>query len=321
MCSMDLEVHTSAEESGHALVSALLEQAQDAVENHGYFILGLSGGSIISMLASILPKEPEDMKSYKTKLNFPRFDKWFIILVDERMVPLSSIDSNCGEIERRLLPLLPDLPLSHLFGLRVPDFPEKETDLIDAFLIAKNYEEALHSFYKTLCRDGNGYRNIRAGDFPIVDALILGMGPDGHTASLFPHHDWFEFDMETLVYAIRRPSSPLLHPNHQHTLLQNWTSLIHDAPKAPSTRISLTLPCLISAKKVFFFVSGNEKASAVGQIYEKAVVEPYMWQDVEWLKGLMPAAAVTILRNEVIGPTEWFLDAAAAEKLPKSKAY
>ena len=83
------------------------------------------------------------------------------------------------------------------------------------------YSAALHQF-------GGG----------LFDVMVLGVGPDGHVASLFPHHP-----------AAASTGAPAV--------------AVHDSPKPPPTRVSLTLECLRRSREVWFLVSGADKADAV----------------------------------------------------------
>jgi 6-phosphogluconolactonase len=75
------------------------------------------------------------------------------------------------------------------------------------------------------------------GPSPQVDVLMLGVGPDGHCASLFPGHEGVHADGLTVA--------------------------VRDSPKPPPTRISLTMPMLNNADEVWFMASGSGKAQAV----------------------------------------------------------
>jgi 6-phosphogluconolactonase len=113
-------------------------------------------------------------------------------------------------------------------------------------------------------------RTHGSGSFEIV---MLGIGPDAHVASLFP--GFAQLDADDIAVAV------------------------HDSPKPPPDRISLTLPCLNRARSVWFVVSGEEKAGAVALALAEGT-------DVHEA----PAAGVAG-ENETI----WFLDRAAASRL------
>ncbi len=111
---------------------------------------------------------------------------------------------------------------------------------------------------------------------PVVDVLLLGVGPDGHVASLFPGLDGVRVD-DTSVVAV------------------------HDAPKPPPERTSLTLPVINGAEQVWCVVAGSEKAGAVARALS----------DEGRAEGELPASRV---HGEQA--TLWLLDADAASELP-----
>lgn len=108
---------------------------------------------------------------------------------------------------------------------------------------------------------------------PPLDVVMLGVGPDAHVASLFPGHAQLQERQLTVVP-------------------------VHDSPKPPPTRISLTLPALSSAAEVWFLVAGGDKADAVARALNGAEVSQ------------APAAGVRGIRS-----TRWLLDVAAAARL------
>jgi 6-phosphogluconolactonase len=113
-------------------------------------------------------------------------------------------------------------------------------------------------------------------DVPNFDLILLGVGPDGHCASLFPGHPALQ-EVKASVIAV------------------------HDAPKPPPTRLSLTFRALDAANEVWFIASGEGKADAVARAVSGAPREE------------VPSA----------GPrgrtrTLWLIDQAAASKLPAS---
>lgn len=127
------------------------------------------------------------------------------------------------------------------------------------------------------------------GDPPVIDAILLGMGPDGHTCSLFPGH----LHPESLI--------PMVDPLSffsGHVMLEEtsrWVSSIEDSPKPPPCRISLTLPVVNAAKLVCFVATGQGKAELLPRVF----------------------AGDTSLPCALVQPAkaEWFVDSAAASKL------
>ena len=114
---------------------------------------------------------------------------------------------------------------------------------------------------------------LRAHGSGLFEVVMLGVGPDAHVASLFPGYP--QLDVDDIALAV------------------------HDSPKPPPDRITLTLPCLNRSKAVWFIVSGEDKADAVAL----ALAEGTDLHDA-------PAAGVSG-QDETI----WFLDRAAASKL------
>jgi 6-phosphogluconolactonase len=101
----------------------------------------------------------------------------------------------------------------------------------DAGVAATAYEQGLRKFF-----------DLRAGEFPRFDLVLLGLGPEGHIASLFP---------DSMALNER-----------QRLVVANWVE------KFKTYRITLTLPVLNHAACVMFMVSGADKASIVKQIFE-----------------------------------------------------
>jgi 6-phosphogluconolactonase len=108
------------------------------------------------------------------------------------------------------------------------------------------------------------------GDPPVLDLVHLGMGPDGHVCSLFPGHALL--DEKT-----------------------RWVVPIHDSPKPPPDRYTLTLATLFAARQIWFLVAGAEKAAAARAAMDDA-------------SSQLPAAIV----NRGPAPTTWMMDKAAA---------
>ncbi|KAJ2944950.1 hypothetical protein O0L34_g1847 [Tuta absoluta] len=205
--SSDFNVIKVADEQ--AIISKLESYVQklsnDAIHNRGKFYIGLSGGSVLKYLCQCLPKVKTD------------WSKWVLAFCDERVVPEDSEDSTFGVYKRNLIP---------------------KTNLNEGqFVVLKqglSAEEAAIDYKEKLKAQFNG-------DEFKFDLLLLGMGPDGHTCSLFPGH-------------------PLL----SETKLQ--VAPITDSPKPPPARITLTYPVINNARNCIFAISGAGKADMIKRI-------------------------------------------------------
>jgi 6-phosphogluconolactonase len=175
-------------------IAALLGQA---IQERGSASLVLTGGTLgIKIL--------EDLRSLN--LDLAKLDIFF---GDERFVALDHADRN----EHQGLTAWPELAMSNLHR-----FPASDVTLSDA---AKAFNEVIKKKFGPLEASG-----------PVFDVLILGMGPDGHVASLFPGHKQ----------------------------QRSWIIAESDSPKPPAQRLSLSYEALNRARNVFFLASGSAKA-------------------------------------------------------------
>ena len=169
-------------------------------------------------------------------------------------MPLTSPDSNYGLAQEHLFRHVPLLE-TNIYALAEELGPEGAAD---------KYEAYLRTFFAP-----------PPGRFPRFDLILLGMGEDGHTASLFPGHPALD---ET----------------------RRWVVPIADSPKPPPERVTLTLPVINNARNVIFVTAGAGKAPALGEVLGSGTVG----------KGL-PAWRV----SPKDGTLQWFVDADAAEQL------
>lgn len=186
-------------------------QAQTAVRSRGRFTVALSGGSTPKSLYSLLA----------TNASLP-WDKVFFFFGDERHVPPENPESNYRMAMESLLSKIP-VPPANVF--RIP------AENPDAAQAAASYERTLREFFQT-----------PATGFPALDLVLLGMGPEGHTASLFPEGK-----------ALQEKS---------RWVVSDWVE------KFKTDRITLTLPVLNNARTVMFLVSGRDKASTLKEALE-----------------------------------------------------
>jgi 6-phosphogluconolactonase len=154
----------------------------------------------------------------------------FFFWGDERHVPPDNPDSNYRMAKETLLSKAA-IPPANIF--RIP------AENPDASAAADAYEQTLRKFFA-----------VAPGEFPRFDLILLGIGPDGHTASLFPETAALE-ETSRLVVA-------------------NWVE------KLQTNRITFTLPVLNAARCVAFLVSGTDKAAVLHEVLEgNAPAEKY----------------------------------------------
>ena len=194
-------------------------------------------------------------------VDFSRLDVWW---GDERFLPEGDQERNVTQAREAVLDALP------LDAARVhPMAPSDGTYGDDAAAAAKAYAAELAA------ARAEGARAEDAGAVPAFDVLLLGVGPDTHVASLFPGH-------------------PAVAETERHVVA------VHNAPKPPPVRISLTLPAIRSAREVWLLAAGEDKADAVSRALSGQF-------------GPEEAPACGAYGTE---RTLWLLDEAAAAKLP-----
>ena len=184
--------------------------AAQAVRTTGRFTVALSGGSTPKRLYALLASGSIP--------NIP-WEKVFFFFGDERFVPPDHPESNYRMV--RETSLLSKVPESNVFRVR--------TEQAKAADAAREYEETLRRFF-----------GLKPGEFPRFDLILLGLGPDGHTASLFPGSAGLS-ENKALVVA-------------------NWVE------KFQSYRITFTYPILNRAACDLFLVSGADKANIVREV-------------------------------------------------------
>jgi 6-phosphogluconolactonase len=208
------QIYPDADALAKAAAVDLLRLAQQSVAERGIFTLALAGGSTPRKLYGLLATDPDFQ-------NFP-WDKTHLFFGDERHVPPTHIDSNYLMVSGTLL-ASGRVPAAHVHRVRA--------ELPDAKMAALDYEVDLHTFFTTAMQ-GNG--------FPCFDVILLGMGPDGHTASLFPGSMGLE--------------------EKERWVIANWVE------KFKSTRITFTFPVLNAARAVLLLVAGADKADMLHEV-------------------------------------------------------
>jgi len=225
---------------GERFAEVVERSARRAIADRGLFTLALSGGSAATLLLPRLVAAAVDWR---------RVDVFWI---DERAVPLDDPESNAGAV---LAPFIRRVPL------RAERVHVMRGDAPDLDAAAAEYEGTM--------------RRVLGGR-PELDLVFLGMGPDGHVASLFPGH-------------------PLLEERHR------WVVAIRDSPKPPPARLTVTMPVLQEARERVLFVAGTEK----GRTLNDALTHPE--RGVPVARALAGPGATIVLVDE---------DAASALQAP-----
>uniref|UniRef100_A0A7C9CYX8 Probable 6-phosphogluconolactonase n=1 Tax=Opuntia streptacantha TaxID=393608 RepID=A0A7C9CYX8_OPUST len=250
----ELRIHESLDDLSADLVEYVSELSDASVKERGVFAIALSGGSLIGLLGKLCEAP------YNKTIDWA---KWYVFWVDERVVAKSHADSNYKLAKDGLLSKVPLIP-SHVHSIN---------DCLSAEDAASEYEFGIRQLVKT--------RLISVSDIsdcPKFDLILLGMGPDGHVASLFPNHSTLGVEDE-------------------------WVTFITDSPKPPPERITFTLPVINSASNVAVVATGGAKAEAAHLAIDDVNMSP--------TSLALPARMV----QPTTGKLVWFLDNQAASKL------
>ena len=209
---MQITIYPDTQTLSHEAAQFIVRLAREAIAARGRFTIALSGGSTPKVLYGLLGSEP-----YRSQIDWSSVE---IFWSDERCVPSDSEDSNYHLAEQVLLSKVSLSP--HQVHRMPADQPDR-----DAASQAYTLE-----MQRTLGTDG----------IPIFDLLQLGMGPEGHTASLFPHQQSLH-EQQRLVMPVT-------------------------VPKPPPPRLTFTPPPLNAARYVLFLVTGGDKADALQAVLE-----------------------------------------------------
>ncbi|KAG2488167.1 hypothetical protein HYH03_013310 [Edaphochlamys debaryana] len=241
-----IELYVTPEKAQAGLAVLVQEAAQAAVKAKGAFTLVLSGGSLPSLLTPLASAKGID------------WAKTHVFFVDERNVAHTSADSTFKAVQEALTSKVP-IPAEQVYAI-AENLPVEQA--------AIQYEGRLISIPPAALP-----RN--AAGFPVFDLILLGVGPDGHVASLFPNR------AET-------------------SATKGWILPVKASPKPPAERITFSMPVINAAKEVAFVALGPSKAEIVQRVLE-----------VQALPGALPAQLV----RPQGGKLRWLLDIASAETL------
>lgn len=191
--------------------SQIVRRADEAVQNKGIFTLVLAGGSTPRRLYTLLAGD------FRNRL---AWDRIHFFWGDERHVPPDHAESNYRLAQETLLARVPVLP-EQVHRIRAEN-PKADQ-------VAEQY-----------CRELRDFFHLERPALPRFDLVLLGLGADGHTASLFP-------------------GSPALQEENRW-VVANWVE------KFPAHRITMTAPLLNNSASILFLVQGEEKAGALREV-------------------------------------------------------
>jgi len=247
----EIRIVKDPEELTRAAAGEFVRCAKEAVRQLGRFTVALSGGTTPRALYCLLATQP----TFRTLLPW-RSAHFF--WGDERHVPPDHEDSNYRVAREAMLSLV-EIPPENIHRIHAEN--------PDAAAVAAEYESELLRFFAP-----------KASKLPRFDLVLLGMGPDGHTASLFPGSDALHVQ-DRLVTA-------------------TWVEKFH------GHRITLTLPVLNNAATVLFLAAGKEKAEVVREVLSR-VEQPVK------AETRFPASLVRPTNGRLL----WIVDELAAQLL------
>ena len=245
----EVVICSSADDLAARAADRLIQAAGQAISDRGLFTLALSGGSTPEKMYALLAK-PER----RSQIDWAHV---YLFFGDERFVPHDDPRSNCHMATRSLIAHA-SIAADHFFAI--------PTDTASAADSADRYARTLADFFG---------RSLE-GPPPPLDMVLLGLGDDGHTASLFPGKPALA---EQKAWVTASPPGVL---------------------PPPVDRVTLTFPALNAARAVLFLVAGAGKAAVVQEV-------------LEGNPGANRAPAVAVRPSA--GSLTWMLDEAAAARL------
>ena len=209
----EIIVLPDAEALADAAARRLVEFLHQAVAERGWCTIALSGGSTPRALYQRLARPPA-----RDEIDWSRVHLFW---GDERVVPPDHLESNYRMAREAMLDHLP-IPPNNVHRILTELGPDEA---------AEQYEAELRHVF-----------GVHAGETPEFDLILLGIGADGHTASLFPH---------TAALAVR-----------------DRLVVANAVPQLGTTRITLTAPVIQAARSVLVLATGPDKAEAVARAIE-----------------------------------------------------
>lgn len=229
----------TAEDVAKTLATRLIQRIKEYISETGSCIIALSGGRTPNAMFSVLAS-----KEYIDEIDW---EHTYFLWVDERFVPHTDVNSNFGKARQLLF--------SKIIGAQRV-FP-MQTNNGTIYEVADQYNKEIKAVFSFCNKEG-------------ADITLLGLGADGHTASLFPKSIVLSVDDRDIAVVIDG---------------KNWE------------RLTMTIPCILKSKELWFNVVGEEKKAALGRVLQQAA----SYIDEPWKKRaqkVLPAAILPLERAE-----------------------
>lgn len=238
---MKLNIYPSPSATAYALISHILQLMKE--QPYRTFNIAFSGGTTPALMFDLWAHEISRITPWE-RINF-----WW---VDERCVSPENSESNYGLMRKLLLSVAP-IPRENIYRIHGEEFPQKE---------AKHYSEQVKKVVP------------QSGSYPSFDIVLLGVGLDGHTSSIFP-------GQEHLL------SSPNIYE-------------VSENPNNGQKRIALTGNTIINSEHVIFLVTGKDKARVIHEIYTSGDTTPsaYIAHHANHVEFFVDKAAADLLTTK-----------------------
>ena len=205
----NIKIFKTVEALNETVANLIVETAEESVKTNGRFILSLSGGNTPKSLYTLLSVYP-----YRDLIPW---NKTFVFWVDERCVPMNYESNNAHMASEYLFKKI-EIPAANIFPVKVNLTPSGA---------AENYEQMLKDFF--------------GKNQPVFDIILLGLGENGHTASLFPN------------------TSVLFEKSH-------WVKEVF-VEELQMYRITMTVPIINKARNIFILITGKEKSGILRTVF------------------------------------------------------
>lgn len=209
---MELKTFENLEELNICAAEKFAEIAKNSIAERGHFTVALSGGSTPKKLFSLLTQEP-----FRSRIDWQKIKFFF---GDERNVPIDSEESNFRMANESLFSKI-EVPAENIHRFL--------TEKGEPKVIAKEMEKEIREVF-----------DLKENEFPRFDLIFLGMGADGHTASLFPETQALKEDKRIVV--------------------EDYV------PKFETFRFTFTFSTINNARNIIFLVSGQEKKETLREV-------------------------------------------------------